>query len=148
MHDRLPHTVAGDTLADSINVPKPRNWRRAVQAIRESNGDMVCVSDDQILAAMRSAGANGVFAEPAAAASVAGIEVARADGLLSKSDTVVAMITGAGRSEARPWYFREIHHPRYALAATLLSLILVISRFLFYKSYIFQNETVQSSSVL
>ena len=100
-HDELPAERDGGTLADSINVPVPRNWRRAVKAIRESRGQMVLVSDEQILAAMRSAGANGVFAEPAAAASVAGVEVACREGMLTTADTVVAMITGSGLKDTR-----------------------------------------------
>ncbi len=72
-NDILPASSPGTTLADSINVPVPRNWRKAVRAIRQSQGAIVCVSDDEILQAMRRTGAEGVFAEPAAAAAVAGI---------------------------------------------------------------------------
>jgi len=53
-HDRLPTEEVGEneecnmsgTIADSINVPVPRNWRKAVRAIRESNGVIVRVSDE------------------------------------------------------------------------------------------------------
>ncbi len=100
-HDELPPNIDGGTLADSINVPVPRNWRRAVRAIRESHGQLVCVSDDQILAAMRAAGAQGVFAEPAAAAAVAGIVLACANGILTRNDRVVAMITGSGLKDTK-----------------------------------------------
>ena len=65
--------LAGSTLADSINVPVPRNWRKAVRAIHDSAGKVINVSDEQILAAMRLAGRHGVFAEPAAAAALAGV---------------------------------------------------------------------------
>lgn len=100
-HNHLPPKIDGKTLADSINVPVPRNWRRAIHAVRESDGQIVRVSDEQILAAMRSAGASGVFAEPAAAASIAGIEMAVSDGLLTPRDMVVAMITGSGLKDTR-----------------------------------------------
>jgi threonine synthase len=100
-HDQLPPEIDGGTLADSINVPVPRNWRRAVHALRESHGRLVCVSEQQILAAMRLAGAQGVFAEPAAAASVAGIGQARADGVISQYENVVAMITGSGLKDTK-----------------------------------------------
>src|ERR1039457_3215624 len=57
------------TVADSIAVGVPRNWKRAVLAVRESGGTMINVSDDEILDAMRYTGRlTGIFAEPAAAA--------------------------------------------------------------------------------
>jgi threonine synthase len=85
------------TYADSINCPVPRNWRKAVNAIRESGGACVTVSDEQIMEAVRVTGReSGVFAEPAAAAAVAGIAEARRTGILNENSNVVAMITGNG----------------------------------------------------
>lgn len=92
----LPKTAWAGTLADSIDVPVPRNWRKAVSAIVESGGIGQTVSDAQILEAMREAGRHGVFAEPAAAASIAGICAARQAGALKSSDSVVAIVTGSG----------------------------------------------------
>jgi threonine synthase len=93
----LDRRGAGDTYADSINVPVPRNWRKAVSAVRESNGAYVAVSDDEIMRAVRETGRfTGVFAEPAAATAVAGIAAARACGILNEKSDVVAMITGNG----------------------------------------------------
>ncbi len=66
----------GKTIADSIDVHVPRNWRKAVRAIRESDGVLVTASDEAILDAMRLAGRHGVFAEPAAAAALAGVVAA------------------------------------------------------------------------
>jgi len=88
---------SGDTYADSINVPLPRNWRKATNAVRDSNGTFVTATDEQIAEAVRRTGRlAGVFAEPAAAAAVAGIAVARAQGILDGKSSVVAMITGNG----------------------------------------------------
>ena len=92
----LPQKNWSGTFADSIDVPVPRNWRKAVSAIVESGGIGQTVSDDQILEAIRRSGRCGVFAEPAAAASVAGVIAARQAGNLKSSDSVVAMITGSG----------------------------------------------------
>lgn len=100
-HDRLPPPGKGTTLADSIDVWVPRNWRKAVRAIRASDGLIVRVTDDQILDGMRLAGSHGVFAEPAAAAAVAGVSEARQTGLLTHLDTVVAVITGSGLKDTR-----------------------------------------------
>ena len=85
------------TYADSINCPVPRNWRKAVNAVRECNGAYVSVTDEQIMAAVRETGRlTGVFAEPAAATAVAGIAEAIRLGIISSDASVVAMITGNG----------------------------------------------------
>ena len=94
---KLDRERGGETYADSINVPVPRNWRKAVNAVRESDGTFVEATDEQIAAAVGATGRlTGIFAEPAAATAVAGIAVARAQGILNDSSNVVAMITGSG----------------------------------------------------
>lgn len=94
---RLNRNGSGDTYADSINCPVPRNWRKAVNAVRESDGRYVNVSDDDIRRAVVETGRlTGVFAEPAAATAVAGIAKARAAGIIGPDASVVAMITGNG----------------------------------------------------
>ncbi len=95
-HDALPPPGDGTTLADSINVAVPRNWRKAVRALREAEGVVMRVSDEAILDAMRLAGAHGMFAEPAAAAAVAGVVAAIDAGTIGHGDRVLAMITGSG----------------------------------------------------
>jgi threonine synthase len=94
---QLDRSGKGDTYADSINVPVPRNWRKALYAVRESGGALVTATDEQIMEAVRLTGRlAGVFAEPAAAAAVAGIAVARRQGILDDRASVVAVITGNG----------------------------------------------------
>ncbi len=85
------------TLADSIDVPVPRNWKKAVACVAKTQGDFVCVSDDQITTAMKqTATLAGVFAEPAAAAAVAGVGQAVAQGIIDPASSVLAVITGNG----------------------------------------------------
>ena len=102
---QLPSTVksaGGDTYADSINVPVPRNWRKALDAVRDSDGAFIEVSDEEIMLAVRETGRlSGVFAEPAAAAAVAGIIAARREGVVSRDSDVVAVITGNGLKDVR-----------------------------------------------
>jgi threonine synthase len=99
---RPPGEVKGDTLADSINVPVPRNWRKAVAAVRESGGTFVTATDEEILAAMRQTGTlAGVLAEPAAAASVAGLVAGRAKEIVGPDETALAMITGSALKDTR-----------------------------------------------
>ena len=90
------------TLADSIAVGVPRNWKKAVMAIRESGGTMINVSDDAILDAMRYTGRlAGVFAEPAAATAVAGLRRAIGEGIVTRRASAVALITGNGLKDVQ-----------------------------------------------
>jgi len=94
--------VEPKTLADSIAVGVPRNWKKAVLAVRESGGAMINVSDDAILDAMRYTGRlAGIFAEPAAATAVAGLQKAAAEGLVRRRATAVALITGNGLKDVQ-----------------------------------------------
>jgi threonine synthase len=89
--------VPTNTIADSIAVGTPRNWRRAIEEIRDSEGAMVAVSDQEILDAMRStARMGGVFGEPAGVAGVAGLKKAIAKGLIDRGSSAVVVITGNG----------------------------------------------------
>ena len=97
MSGKLQAVAEPRTIADSIAVGVPRNWMKAVKAIKESEGAIYNVSDDQILDAMRYTGRlAGVFAEPAAAAAVAGLKEAARDGTLGRRATAVALVTGNG----------------------------------------------------
>ncbi|MBK7878618.1 MAG: threonine synthase [Planctomycetes bacterium] len=89
--------VSGKTIADSISVSIPRDGDAALRALRDSNGFAVAVSDDELLAAMRQlARSEGVFAEPAAAAALAGFVKAREQGRVRSTDRVVLVVTGSG----------------------------------------------------
>jgi threonine synthase len=93
--DLIP--VPANTIADSIAVGTPRNWRRAIQEIRDSEGAMIAVSDQEILDAMRStARMGGVFGEPAGIAGVAGLKKAIGQGLIDRDSSAVVVITGNG----------------------------------------------------
>jgi threonine synthase len=100
-HGELPKKTQGQTIADSIDVHVPRNWRKAVRAIRDADGVLVTVSDEAILNAMRLAGRHGVFAEPAAAAALAGVVGAIGSNQVSSDDRVLVMITGSGLKDTR-----------------------------------------------
>jgi len=86
-----------DTVADSIAVGTPRNWRRAIGQIRASRGDMLTVSDPEILEAMRvTARLAGVFGEPAAVAAVAGLKKAVSQNIVKENESAVIVVTGNG----------------------------------------------------
>jgi threonine synthase len=89
--------TAADTVADSIAVGKPRNWRRALAQIRGSGGSMVAVPDDDILDAIRiTARLGGVFGEPAGVTGVAGLRKAIRSGIIAGDESVLVVITGNG----------------------------------------------------
>jgi threonine synthase len=85
------------TIATAIRIGNPASWTSAVAARDESGGLIAAVTDREILAAYRLlARSEGVFVEPASAASVAGLLAAAADGRLSAGSTVVCTVTGNG----------------------------------------------------
>ncbi len=86
-----------NTLADSIAVGVPRNATKALNAIRESNGIVVNVSDAEIMAAQKLLGRTcGVFGEPAGVTGAAGVKKLCEQGILTEKDTVVSVVTGNG----------------------------------------------------
>ncbi|MSR29613.1 MAG: threonine synthase [Phycisphaerales bacterium] len=88
------HRVKAETIASAIRIGDPASWDRAVAAIRETDGVVLAVGDDAILAAKRSIDAAGVGCEPASAASVAGVRELVARGIVDSSHRVVAVLTG------------------------------------------------------
>jgi threonine synthase len=91
-----------ETLADSICVGQPRNWRKARSAVRESGGAFVAVPDEAILDAEREAGRRaGLFGEPAGVAGLAGLRQAVADGIVGRRETALAVLTGSGLKDVR-----------------------------------------------
>jgi threonine synthase len=85
------------TLATAIRIGNPASWKSAVAARDESGGLIDSVTDDEILAAYKLlARKEGVFGEPASAASVAGLIKMVKQGLNLSGKKVVCIITGTG----------------------------------------------------
>jgi threonine synthase len=91
-------TVPGaESVADSLAVEAPRNALLCLRRIRESAGAAVAVSDSEIVESILIlAQHSGIFAEPAAAASLAGLRRALAEGLVGREERVVLLVTGHG----------------------------------------------------
>ena len=86
-----------ETIATAIRIGNPASWEGALLARDESNGLISAVSDEQILAAYQAlARDEGVFCEPASAASVAGLLAIQADGEDLRGLRIVCSITGSG----------------------------------------------------
>ena len=88
------YTVAAETIATAIRIGDPASWDRGVRAIRETNGLVLSVTDDEIIAAKVAIDAAGVGCEPASAASVAGVRQLVASRVIQPEHTVVAVLTG------------------------------------------------------
>ena len=85
------------TVATAIRIGNPASWKLAVQAVEESSGAIQMVTDEEILEAYQAlAKEEGVFCEPASAASVAGLTKCSQAGLLPEGATVVCTLTGHG----------------------------------------------------
>ena len=85
------------TIATAIRIGNPASWDTALAARDESGGRIEAVTDRQILAAYRLlASREGVFVEPASAASVAGLLMARENDWLPAGQQVVCTVTGNG----------------------------------------------------
>ncbi|GED13335.1 threonine synthase [Aneurinibacillus migulanus] len=86
-----------ETLATAIRIGKPASWNLAVNARDESNGHIDMVTDDEIVEAYRKlASMEGIFAEPASAASLAGVIKMRKQGRIAAGQQVVCVLTGNG----------------------------------------------------
>ena len=86
-----------ETIATAIRIGNPASWDSAIAARDESGGHIGAVTDAQILEAYRMlASQEGVFVEPASAASVAGLLQGAAAGLIERGETIVCTVTGHG----------------------------------------------------
>lgn len=86
-----------NTIADSIAVGIPRNPVKGLNAVKKSNGTFIAVADKEILDSIKKlASDEGIFAEPAAAASLAGYIKARQENIISSDESVTVIVTGNG----------------------------------------------------
>ena len=120
-------TVGGsnepETIATAIRIGDPASWEKAVAAREESGGRIEAVTDDEILAAYGDlARIEGVFCEPASAASVAGLRKMAQAGRLDPDAIVVAVLTGHGLKDPKT---AERQVPRVLEAAPTLGAVAV-----------------------
>lgn len=93
--------ISATTIADSISVDLPRDGVRAVRAARETGGQYITVSDEEIIRGISELGKYGIFAEPAGSTAFAGLEKAIADGLILPDDPVLVINTGNGLKDIK-----------------------------------------------
>jgi threonine synthase len=116
--DRIQPVTNPRTIASAIRIGSPVNWAKVLPAIKESHGTAETVSDKEILGAQRDlASKEGIFVEPASAASIAGLRKSREAGRIDRSDLVVCVTTGHGLKD--PSVADYLHHDEsYTLKIT------------------------------
>ncbi|MDA4133564.1 MAG: threonine synthase, partial [Thaumarchaeota archaeon] len=93
--DRITPVQNPQTVASAIRIGNPASWKKALAALRESNGMVLTVSDDQITKARKAlASKEGIFVEPASATPIAAM--GEIGGKLEKDALVVCVATGNG----------------------------------------------------
>ncbi len=85
------------TIATAIRIGSPVSWKKALKSVRDSGGLMETVSDNEILEAQKLlAKLEGLFIEPASAASIAGLKKLIESELIDRNDSIVSIATGHG----------------------------------------------------
>jgi threonine synthase len=86
-----------ETVATAIRIGNPISWKKALRAVHESKGSMIDVSDEEILDAQKLvARMEGLFIEPASAASIAGVKRLVEEGVIDRNEVTVCIATGHG----------------------------------------------------
>ncbi len=86
-----------ETIATAIRIGNPVSWKKAINAVYESDGYMESVSDEEILNAQKLLSRKeGIFVEPASASSIAGLIKLIEGGIIDKNEEIVCITTGNG----------------------------------------------------
>jgi len=95
--NRIEPSQSPETVATAIRIGSPASWKKALRAVRDSNGLMDTVTDREILDAQKLlARLEGIFVEPASASSIAGLKKLVEAGAVSREEEVVCVATGHG----------------------------------------------------
>jgi threonine synthase len=109
-----------ETLATAIRIGNPVNWEKAVAAKNDSKGEFNAVTDEEILDAYRwLAGREGVFCEPASAASVAGL--LKVKDRVPDNAKVVCVLTGNGLKDPETAIKHNVSQFKQGIEPTLAS---------------------------
>jgi threonine synthase len=83
-----------ETEATAIRIGNPRSWKKAWNAVRETGGMVLDVTDEEIAAAKAVIGRDGIGCEPASATTLAGLRKLREDHTIDPRASIVAVLTG------------------------------------------------------
>jgi threonine synthase len=91
-----------NTIADSISAGAPRNLYMAAEAVKESNGFAIAVTDEEILSAQKDfIKRTGILCEPSSASVYAAYKKLHAEGSISSSEKILLLITGNGLKDVK-----------------------------------------------
>lgn len=93
--DYLPVSVSA-TIAEGIASPKPTRMREVLAPVRASGGEIVAVTEDEIVRALAALARKGFYVEPTSAAAAAGLSQLIARGVIRAGETTVLVLTGFG----------------------------------------------------
>ena len=95
--DTIVPVLEPETVATAIRIGAPVSWKKALIAIRESDGTADTVTDKEILSAQKLlARTEGLFVEPASASSIAGLMKLVENGTINRDERIVCVTTGHG----------------------------------------------------
>jgi threonine synthase len=92
--EELTPVAEPETVATAIRIGNPRSWKKSLRGVRDTGGQVLDVTDDEIAEAKAVIGRDGIGCEPASAATLAGLRKLRASNQLPKDASVVAILTG------------------------------------------------------
>lgn len=92
--DKKLEPMKPDTVATAIKIGNPVSWEKALRSIKETNGTVEQVSDNEIMDTKAVIDLSGVGCEPASAASIAGAKKLREKGVIAPDEEVVCILTG------------------------------------------------------
>ncbi len=84
------------TIAEGIASSQPTRVKEVLTGVRESGGEIIAVSEDEIVAALREAARKGLYVEPTSAAGAAGLSKLIASGVVKPHERTVLVLTGSG----------------------------------------------------
>jgi threonine synthase len=93
--DYVPVPVSA-TIAEGIASSKPTRMREVLAPVRASGGEIVAVTEEEIVHALTALAKKGLYVEPTSAAAAAGLSQLIARGVVRKGETTVLVLTGSG----------------------------------------------------
>jgi len=94
--EHLVETPVSPTIAEGIASSKPTRLREVLAPVRSSGGDIVAVTEKEIVRALGVLARKGYYVEPTSAAAAAGLSQLIARGVVTGGDTTVLVLTGSG----------------------------------------------------
>jgi threonine synthase len=92
--EELSPVTEPETVATAIRIGNPRSWKKSLRGVRNTGGQVLDVTDEEIAEAKAVIGRDGVGCEPASAATLAGLRKLRRGNQIPEEASVVAILTG------------------------------------------------------